>query len=53
MYINIFEIVFVVCKYFVVELQNRLDETGKSKEVLRLGHGLSTKNIKAIAYKTS
>ena len=46
-------LMFSVCKYFVIELQNRLDETGKSKEVLRLGHGLSSKNKKAIAYKTS
>ncbi|XP_002129613.2 protein canopy 4-like [Ciona intestinalis] len=42
-----------VCKYFVNELQDRLDETGKSKEILRTGHGLDPKKRKKIAYKTS
>ncbi|KAJ8317882.1 hypothetical protein KUTeg_002973, partial [Tegillarca granosa] len=32
-----------VCKYLVVELQTRLDETGRNKEVLHLGHGLDKK----------
>lgn len=42
-----------VCKYFVTELQDRLDETGKSREVLRTGHGLDVKKKKSFAYRTS
>ncbi|KAL3876112.1 hypothetical protein ACJMK2_033990 [Sinanodonta woodiana] len=37
------------CKYMVLELKGRLEETGKSKEVLRTGHGLETKK-KEIKY---
>ncbi|XP_048757645.1 protein canopy 4-like [Ostrea edulis] len=40
-----------VCKFFVTELQSRLDETGKSKETLHVGHGLDKK--KKIVYSTS
>ncbi|KAK3090124.1 hypothetical protein FSP39_009362 [Pinctada imbricata] len=40
-----------VCKFFVTELKERLEETGKSKEVLSTGHGLERK--KTQAYKTS
>uniref|UniRef100_H2YG98 DUF3456 domain-containing protein n=1 Tax=Ciona savignyi TaxID=51511 RepID=H2YG98_CIOSA len=36
-----------------MELQDSLDETGKSKEILRTGHGLDPKKRKKIAYKTS
>lgn len=42
-----------VCKYFVTELQDRLDETGKSREILRTGHGLDPKKKKSISYHTS
>ena len=42
-----------VCKYLVVELQDRLDETGKSKEVIRTGHGLDPSKKKAIDYRKS
>lgn len=42
-----------VCKYLVVELQYRLDETGKNKEVLRTGHGLDPEKKKAIDYRKS
>ncbi|XP_061182609.1 protein canopy 4-like [Saccostrea echinata] len=40
-----------VCKFFVTELQSRLDETGKSKETLHVGHGLDKK--KKIVYNKS
>ncbi|XP_078319083.1 protein canopy 4-like [Crassostrea virginica] len=40
-----------VCKFFVTELQSRLDETGKTKETLQLGHGLDKK--KKIVYNKS
>ncbi|XP_039272017.2 protein canopy 4-like [Styela clava] len=42
-----------VCKYFVTEFKSRLDETGKSKEVLRTGHGLDSRKKKDISYATS
>ncbi|KAK6171615.1 hypothetical protein SNE40_019766 [Patella caerulea] len=32
-----------VCKFMATELQTRLDETGKSKEVIETGHGLDSK----------
>ncbi|XP_052780763.1 protein canopy 4-like [Mya arenaria] len=41
-----------VCKFLATELKERLDETGKSKEVLELGHGLDTKR-KKIKYNTA
>ena len=31
------------CKIFTIELANRLDETGKKKDVMRTGHGLDRK----------
>lgn len=40
-----------VCKFFVTELQSRLDETGKTKETLQVGHGLDKK--KKIVYNKS
>merc|ERR1719234_1088390 len=42
-----------VCKYFATEFQSRLDETGKSREVIRTGHGLDPKKKKKITYHTS
>ena len=48
-----FLLLFSVCKYLVVELQDRLDETGKSKEVIRTGHGLDQSKKKAIDYRKS
>lgn len=42
-----------VCKYFVTELQSRLDESAKSKEVLRTGHGMDPRKKKEITYATS
>jgi len=41
------------CKYFTIELKQRLTQTGKSKEVIRTGHGLSTKKEKTFKYNTS
>lgn len=41
-----------VCKYLVTELQDRLDETGKTKEILRTGHGLDRQK-KERAYHVS
>merc|ERR1712080_815572 len=41
------------CKIFTIELASRLDETGKTKEVLRTGHGLAPKKGKKIKYATS
>ena len=31
------------CKFFTIELQSRLAETGKKKDVMRTGHGLDRK----------
>lgn len=39
-----------ICKYFVTELQTRLDQTS-SKEIIRMGHGLVKK--KQFKYQTS
>ena len=36
------------CKFFTIELQSRLQETGKKKDVLRTGHGLDPKKKKAV-----
>lgn len=44
-------IFILVCKFFVTELQSRLDETGKTKETLQVGHGLDKK--KKIVYHKS
>merc|ERR1712227_419422 len=41
------------CKFFTIELQSRLQETGKKKDVLRTGHGLDPKKKKEIKYETS
>lgn len=44
----------IVCKHFAVELKDRLEETGKTSEVLRTGHGLEeSKRKKAVQYKKS
>jgi len=40
------------CKFFTIELQSRLAETGKRKDVMRTGHGLDRKK-KEIKYETS
>ncbi|PVD37754.1 hypothetical protein C0Q70_00355 [Pomacea canaliculata] len=42
-----------VCKYLAVELQGRLDETGKVRGVIETGHGLDTKFKKKKEYKKS
>lgn len=42
-----------VCKYLVVELQSRLDETGKNKEVIRTGHGIDPAKKKQVDYRKS
>merc|ERR1712141_620923 len=39
-----------ICKYFVTELQTRLDQT-RSKEIIKTGHGLEKK--KTFKYLTS
>ena len=43
---------FSVCKFLTNELKERLDETGKTHEVLETGHGLDTKK-KRKPYRTS
>ena len=43
---------FSVCKYFVSELQERLANSSRSKEVIETGHGLDTKK-KRVPYKYS
>ncbi|XP_064617797.1 protein canopy 4-like [Liolophura sinensis] len=42
-----------VCKFLATELNERLVETGKSKEVLETGHGLDERNKKKFKYNTS
>ena len=42
---------FLVCKFFVNELQLRLDASGKYKERIETGYGLEKK--KSIDYRTS
>lgn len=42
-----------VCKYLVIELQSRLDETGKNKEVIRTGHGIDPSKKKQVDYRKS
>ncbi|XP_060551951.1 protein canopy 4-like [Ruditapes philippinarum] len=42
-----------VCKYLATELKDRLEETGKTKEVLEIGHGLDSKKKKKIKYNTA
>lgn len=39
-----------VCKYVVVELENRLKETGKTHDVIEIGYGLDEKSKKKIKY---
>ncbi|XP_067123972.1 protein canopy homolog 3 isoform X2 [Centruroides vittatus] len=39
-----------VCKYVVVELENRLKETGKTHDVIEIGYGLDDKAKKKIKY---
>jgi hypothetical protein len=43
----------IVCKYLATELKDRLEETGKTKEVLEIGHGLDSKKKKKIKYNTA
>ncbi|XP_013778578.1 protein canopy 4-like [Limulus polyphemus] len=42
-----------VCKYLVVELENRLKETGKSHDVIEIGYELDDSARKKTKYKTS
>ena len=44
---------FVVCKYLAIELRDRLDETGKVKEVIETGHGIDPRKKKKIQYNKS
>lgn len=44
---------FAVCKYFVIELENRLDETGKSHDVVETGYGLDESKKKRKKYSQS
>ena len=46
-------LLFSVCKYLATELKDRLEETGKTKEVLEIGHGLDSKKKKKIKYNTA
>lgn len=43
----------LVCKYFVIELENRLEETGKSHEVIETGYGLDERRKKRKRYLQS
>lgn len=40
-----------MCKFFITELKSRLEESGKSKEIIRTGHGLD--KSKSFPYGTS
>lgn len=42
-----------VCKYLAVELQGRLDETGKVRGFIETGHGLDAKKKKKTDYRKS
>ena len=42
-----------VCEYLAVELQGRLDETGKTRGYIETGHGLDNKKKKKTEYKKS
>lgn len=44
---------FTVCKFLATELKDRLVETGKTKEVLEIGHGLDPAKKKKIKYNTA
>ena len=41
----------LVCKFFITELKSRLEESAKSKEIIRTGHGLE--RTKSFPYGTS
>ncbi|XP_070185162.1 protein canopy 4-like isoform X1 [Littorina saxatilis] len=43
----------ILCKYLAVELQGRLDETGKVRGFIETGHGLDPKQKKRKEYKRS
>ncbi|KAL4241125.1 Protein canopy 3 [Mactra antiquata] len=42
-----------VCKFLAIELKARLEETGKTKEVLQIGHGIDPSKKKKIKYNTA
>ena len=42
-----------VCKYLAVELQGRLEETGKVKDYIVTGHGIMPGDIKRKDYHRS
>ncbi|KAI5727666.1 protein canopy homolog 3 [Diaphorina citri] len=42
-----------VCKVLATELESRLDETGKSNDVIELGYSIDDKNKKKTKYKKS
>lgn len=44
---------YTVCKILVNELHDRLEDSGKKKEVLRLGQGLDQAKKKAVNYEKS
>lgn len=43
----------IVCKFFVTEFENRLEETGKSHDVIETGYGLDESRKKRKKYKQS
>ena len=49
---NAFLILLIVCKIVAIELQGAMEDTGKSREILRLGHDFD-KEHKKIPYKFS
>lgn len=44
---------FAVCKILAIELENRLEETGKTSEVIETGYSFNDKAKKRTKYKKS
>lgn len=44
--VAIFLFFFTVCKILAIELENRLEETGKSKDVIEIGYSLDDTGMK-------
>ena len=42
-----------VCKFFITELGDRLEKSGRSKEVIETGHGIDPAKKKRVPYKYS
>lgn len=54
LYCNYINFLLIVCKLLTVELQDALEKTGRSKEVLEVGEVLDTgKRRRKIKYNTS